>query len=455
MATMTLVLPRDARLDWHAMAVAVTDVRLERLWDTGDDTYPWEGWLWDVDNLPGVLPAFTALRAAQGDLHSYAHDLRRAIEGGSSHELIPVQLPHHSVWITGGPSTGDSPTELLDPLIQLAESGAAASAGFTHWTGYAPNAISVRRFDFTADELRSVHAGVALGHVAEAAQALQHPDRRASAMEWLHTLRVELGDDRGAFNGHRLARFAARAVATCSWLLEPGRPLDAEHADQTAADVALMMDEGHLAETRRARSHRALYTRLRAATANLEPAFADVAADQVSHFDDELYTFPLDEDLAAEIKTGPLLLALAALADLHRDAVYGLLDEPARSMGVDPPLKKESRDRALEDVLTMLAIDSSFNWQAASAVIEAQPSSAREELLADLAELAEATGGAYRRYSTVEHFDDVSLLIAARRYDDRAETAVAVERLGDCGALEAGAALWWNAPGARMRRRRV
>jgi hypothetical protein len=53
MATMTLVLPRDARLDWHAMAVAVTDVRLERLWDTGDDTYPWEGWLWDVDNLPG------------------------------------------------------------------------------------------------------------------------------------------------------------------------------------------------------------------------------------------------------------------------------------------------------------------------------------------------------------------------------------------------------------------
>jgi hypothetical protein len=54
---------------------------------------PWEDWLGDVDNLPGAVPAFVALRAAQNELHRYACELRGAIEQGWPDELISLESP--------------------------------------------------------------------------------------------------------------------------------------------------------------------------------------------------------------------------------------------------------------------------------------------------------------------------------------------------------------------------
>jgi hypothetical protein len=92
MVTMVLPLPRERRLDWDPAAAAIRDLRLEVLWDTGDLS-PWEYWLGEVENLPGAVPAFVALRAAQGELHGYACELRGAIEHGWPDELIALETP--------------------------------------------------------------------------------------------------------------------------------------------------------------------------------------------------------------------------------------------------------------------------------------------------------------------------------------------------------------------------
>src|SRR5262245_30153266 len=95
MITMVLTLPLGREPDWEAAAQAIRAVPLENLWDTGDDLFPWEIWLAEVENLPGAAPACVALRAAQFQLHTDAVLLRGALEYGWPDELIEFRTPTH------------------------------------------------------------------------------------------------------------------------------------------------------------------------------------------------------------------------------------------------------------------------------------------------------------------------------------------------------------------------
>ena len=167
MVTMVLPLPRERRLDWDAAAAAIRDVRLEVLWDTGE-LYPWEYWLGEVENLPGAVPALVALRAAQGELHGYACELRGAIEHGWPDELIALETPTHTVWVTGGPSWGEPPGDLVDATIYLAEAGITNAAGFDGYT----------RYDGPPIEQRSASATTSCASSASASPPLTPPSRR-------------------------------------------------------------------------------------------------------------------------------------------------------------------------------------------------------------------------------------------------------------------------------------
>src|SRR4029077_8247888 len=127
------------------------------------------------------------LRAAQGELHGYASELRGAIEHGWPDELIVLETPTHRVWVTGGPSWGEPPGELVHPAIYLAEAGITDRAGFDGYTRYDDRPIEQRTFGFTRDELRLVRFGVTAAHAAEQAAGMRHPDSAARGREWFDT----------------------------------------------------------------------------------------------------------------------------------------------------------------------------------------------------------------------------------------------------------------------------
>jgi hypothetical protein len=102
-----------------------------------------------VENLPGAVPAFVALYAAQGELHGYASELRGAIEHGWPDELIALETPTHMVWVTGGPSWGEPPGDLVDATIYLAEAGITNVLGFDGYTRYDEPPIEQRTFGFS------------------------------------------------------------------------------------------------------------------------------------------------------------------------------------------------------------------------------------------------------------------------------------------------------------------
>ncbi len=151
---MVLPLTRGRDLDWDAAARAIRDVRLAVLWDAGE-LYPWEYWIGEVEDLPGAVPAFVALRAAQRELHGYACALRGAIEHGWPDELIVLDTPTYRVWVTGGPSWGDAAGDLIDTAIYLAEAGITDAAGFDDYTRYEETPIERRTFGSRATSCAS------------------------------------------------------------------------------------------------------------------------------------------------------------------------------------------------------------------------------------------------------------------------------------------------------------
>lgn len=228
MVTMTLPLPRDMEPDWEVAAHAIRGVRLAALSDT-DYLFDWENWLWDTPNLPSAVAAFTALRAAEGELHQHACMLRGAIEHGWAEELIELETPAHRVWVTGGPSWGEDPCDLVGPVIKLAEAGITEAAGFEGYTRYDGPPISERKLGFAADDVRLTLFGQSVAHAAEQARALDHPARDATAIEWLHAWMRDLDAvQAGGDSGRALMRFAARGLALTAWLKYPAEALREE-----------------------------------------------------------------------------------------------------------------------------------------------------------------------------------------------------------------------------------
>jgi hypothetical protein len=334
MATMVLPLPRERAIDWDDAARAVRDVRLEVLWDTGD-LYPWDDWLGDVGNLPSAESAFVAIQAAKDLLHLHASELRGAIEHGWPEELIVLDTPTHRVWVTGGPSWGEPPGDLLEPAILVAEAGITDAAGFDGYTRYDGPPIGRRRFDFDRDALRLVHFGVVAAQLAEQAAGMAHAGAEASAREWFASWLAELDTRSAHADGEReLWRFAARGLATAAWLKSADGRVNGERITEEARSLATLADEDALQGRPRRRSPAAAIRECRR-LANDLPNLFEALDDAVLRSDDDIRAFvafaggTLAEATAFEVTAHSLYAAVAAIADLRGADVADLLDIPS------------------------------------------------------------------------------------------------------------------------------
>jgi hypothetical protein len=407
MVTMTLPLPLGREPDWDAAALAIRTLRLDVVWDA-DDLYPWEEWLAETENLPGSEAAFVALRAARWQLHRHACMLRGAIEHGWRAELVCLQTPTHRAWVSGGPSWGDDPGDLITPMIELAEAGITAAAGFEGHTQYVGPPIERRRLGFGAGDTRRVCMGLAAAHAAE-----QACGTAASLSSWPAELdRMGPGDA----GGRALLRFVAAGLALCSG--DPEGP---------ARELAALADEW---EPPRHDSWRAARDELRALAQALRarhPARPDPPR------------------LAAEMLAGPLLAAVGALADLHGDAVGELIDVPPPEITPDAP---PAGPGDLSRYLSLMATGG-IDWAAAEQAVRPLPARPRAAHRRDLATLRDAMEAGYPRYLTSDRVGGHTLCIAAPTHGDEPDAAASIRRLGPAGVLEAAGVVSWSAPPPR------
>ncbi len=109
MVSAGLVLVDGVEVDWEPARARVAELQE----DDVDD------WFDDVEQMRvGLLADITALEKA------------RAGEGREARELDSFQLGPYRLYLTGGLSWGDSPTELFDVICRLDAYGLAGLAGF-------------------------------------------------------------------------------------------------------------------------------------------------------------------------------------------------------------------------------------------------------------------------------------------------------------------------------------
>ncbi|MDP9442350.1 MAG: hypothetical protein M3P34_09305 [Actinomycetota bacterium] len=451
MVTMTLPLSLQRQPDWRSAARAIRDVRLQVLWGTGE-LYDWETWLHDTDNLPGAVPAFMALRAAQRDLHRYACLLRGAIEHGWPDELIELVTPTHRIWVTGVPSWGEDPGDLVGPAIYLAEAGVTDAAGFEGYTHYEETPIGSRSFGFSAEALRATRFGVAAAHAAEQAAAMKHPGAAAPAQTWFSTwlLEIETGADDP---GRRLLRFAARGLALSAWLKDPGAPLEHERLDDRGLELTRIADEGGLSDRPCRRSPDAALRELRALVGELRERFEQFD-DPAAHDDEDVRSYiwnaggTFGDALEVEVAAHPLFAAVTALADLYGDDIAALIDAPAAPIEAEPPPGSRTRFAPLVQYLSLIVVGE-VDWDAAEGAVQALDPEVREERSKDLDELRRLIAAdEYRRFATSgQPVGDHRIYVAAPHGEpSRPDIAPGVGRLGRDGVLDAAGVVRWSAP---------
>ena len=404
MVTMTLPLPLEREPDWEAAALAIRNLCLDVVWDA-DELYPWEEWLAETENLPGSEAAFVALRAAQWQLHRHACELRGAIEHGWPAELVCIRTPTHRAWVSGGPSWGDDPTELITPMIELAEAGITAAAGFEGHTQYVSTPIERRTLGFGAEDARRVCMGLAAAHAAEQACGMA-----ASTVSWPAEL-DHMGPDESG--GRALLRFVAAGLVLCS-----------RNPDGPARELAALGD----------RWDPPRYDSWRAARDELRALAEALRARHPAH--------PDRSRLAAEMLAGPLLAAIGALADLHGDRSGALVDAPVPEItSAAPPAGRGDLSRFLS-----LMVADDLDWDAAEHAVNALPARVRTARRRDLATLRDAMESGYPRYLARDRVGDHVLYIAAPTSGDEPDAAASIRRLGPAGVLEAAGVVGWSAP---------
>jgi hypothetical protein len=94
LALASLTIRADREPDWLAAARAIECLELATIGDTGDDFFPWEGWLEDAPNPPEAFGVYTAIRAAQADLRSAGEAVRSAVERPRPTQLLVINLPN-------------------------------------------------------------------------------------------------------------------------------------------------------------------------------------------------------------------------------------------------------------------------------------------------------------------------------------------------------------------------
>lgn len=452
MVTMTLPLPKGRQPDWEAAAQAIRDVRLEVLWDTGE-LYDWELWLADEENLPGARAAFTALRAAQAELYDHVCLMRGAIEHGWPDELIELETPSHRVWITGGPSWGEDPGDLVGPTIYLAEAGITDAIGFDGYTRYEGPPIAERKFGFDAEGRRLTHFGAATAHIAEEAANDELIPASLTGRAWLDAWLADLDAlANSSAGGPALMRFAARGLALSAWLKDPSAPITPERLDERALELATISDEGGLVDTPRRRSLAVVVRELRHMVEDLSPRFAQL--DDPDALEDEDVRWFIDnaggtfgDALEVEVSAHPLFAAVAALVDLH-EQVGPLLTGAPPDIASPAPGDSTARFAPLGQYLSAIVVGE-IDWKAAEAAIERIDPAKRDERRVDLAELRRLVDGReYRRFATTgSPIGPHRLFVAAPHgHADHPDVAPGIGRLGRDGILDAAQVVLWSAP---------
>lgn len=453
MVTMVLPLPVHRQLDWHAAALAVRNVRLAALWGAGD-LYPWEEWLEEVEYMPGAVPAFVALRAAQAELHGYACQLRWAVECGWTDELLVLDTPAHRVWVAGGPSWGEPAGELIDPAILLAEAGITTAAGFDGYTRYIDTAIEQRTLEFADEDVRSVLFGVTVAHASGQAAGMGHPASGAGGRAWLDAWLTELDGIQDAARdeiGRAVLRFAARGLAICAWLTEPATPLSAERLDEGARHLAQIADEGALDMQPPWPSWSEALQEIRLGIDDLGDRF-DVLDDPAQQEEDGVRAFidnaggTLGDAIEIEVSADALFTALVALVDLCGDDVTDLLGVPPAPIVPEAASEPEMPAESLDQYLSLVLVGA-VDWVAGDQAIDAMPNTARPERHADLSEFKQLlTANEYRRFATSQEIGTERLHICAPHGAAPPDVATSIGRLGHDGILDAIGVTTWSAP---------
>ena len=115
-----LAVPRGASLDWEAAEPAIRALNRQELERIADELG------WDEDNGDIAERLRTAVQAA-----------REALTGGSR-ELDVLEFGTWDIYLTGGLSTGDTPTDLFDIFWALGSSGLDRAIGFG-WPSSTPD----------------------------------------------------------------------------------------------------------------------------------------------------------------------------------------------------------------------------------------------------------------------------------------------------------------------------
>lgn len=91
---------------------------------------------WAKNGLPNALDHMEVDEACNHVI-GCLDQLKEAYNGGcGSRELVYLEYPPHRVWLTGGVSWGDSPSEIYDVIYDLCGSGFLEAAGFNKIPDY-------------------------------------------------------------------------------------------------------------------------------------------------------------------------------------------------------------------------------------------------------------------------------------------------------------------------------
>jgi hypothetical protein len=108
-------------LDWDAAEAAITALSEERRADLTDHL----GWGSDEDSEPN--------ETTNELLRQAVRDLRAALDGSGQlrRELDHTRIGHWTIYLTGGLSTGDPPTDLYEVFSALEVTGLDTAIGFS------------------------------------------------------------------------------------------------------------------------------------------------------------------------------------------------------------------------------------------------------------------------------------------------------------------------------------
>jgi hypothetical protein len=448
----TLWIRKDREPDWQAAYRAIRDLQLATVWDTGDEFFPWEGWLEDAPNPPESAGVYRGLRAAQGQLVETLEEVRTALEQGG-HDMLVVELPEHRMFVSGCVTSGDMPPGPFEAFGVFGEAGLARAAGFEGWTAYCPMALEERKLDFAEDELRSVAATRALmfsedlaleGPLADALFTAEPPQRMAEL--WLEPLSGirRLRGREGVLRS--LMLFSAQTYALLDELWSQGEDDDMPSLPEVPPAIVEATDVLHHHEFTRER-----FT-------DLDATVADLVAE-AKHWAGELHLLgeehapeeperahqsPLPQALAVTIIAHFYSRLLVAVADLAGDDLAASAAPLQPSPAGAPWRRGRLVHPSYERYLGWCAAPT-LDLEAARSTVEAVEDPAlREQLRRDLEPFEVLARGEYSRLVTSEQVGDLTVWFTADAWRDGWTLNEPLRRLGEAGILHAAGAVAWS-----------